>query len=277
MCAPSLMSGVREELSRRRFLGLLGASAAVAAAPARAAGQGGPVRLPQGFRDTYDLTHTLSSGTPVYPAFRPFEAVERFTIARDGFGCSDLTFNEHTGTHIDAPIHFVDGQATVDRLPPDRFFAPLAVVSIVARVDRDPDATLTVDDLLAWEKQHGRLPPGAFVAMDSGWDARIGDAGRFLNADAGGTLHSPGFSGEAARFLVEERDIVGVGVDTISLDPGSAQAPLMAHLTLLGAGKYGLELMANLGIVPPSGAMVIIGAPKHLEGTGGPVRVYAVA
>jgi len=275
MCAPTLISAVREDLSRRRFLGALGASAAmVAAAPGRASAQPS-VRLPGGFRETYDLTHTLSSRTPVFPVFPQFQAVERFTIERDGFGCSELTFNEHTGTHIDAPIHFVAGQDTLERIPASRLIAPLAVISIAARADRDADAALTVDDIRAWEARHGRLPAGALVAMHSGWDARIDDAARFLNGDAGGVLHSPGFGGEAARFLVEERDIVGVGVDTISLDLGRAET-LVAHLTLLGAGKYGLELVANLAAVPPAGATVFVGAPKHRAGTGGPVRLLAV-
>jgi kynurenine formamidase len=132
-----------------------------------------------------------------------------------------------------------------------------------------------VDDLLAWEKAHGRLPRGAFVAMRSGWDARIGNAARFLNKDAKGTMHAPGFSEEAARFLVAERDIVGAGVDTLSLDKAEAQK-FVAHLALLGAGKYGVELIANLGGVPAAGATIIVGAPKHEGASGGPARVYAL-
>ena len=135
---------------------------------------------------------------------------------------------------------------------------------------------VTVDDLLAWEKRNGRLPRGVFVAMHSGWDARIGNADRFLNRDAKGTMHAPGFSEEAARFLVQERDIVGAGVDTLSLDKAEAQK-FVAHLALLGAGKYGVELLANLNAVPPSGATIIVGAPKHEGASGGPVRVFAVA
>ena len=134
---------------------------------------------------------------------------------------------------------------------------------------------VTVDDVLAWERRHGRLPSGAFVAMHSGWDARIGDANRFLNKDAQGTMHAPGFSEAAARFLAQERDIVGAGVDTLSLDVASAQK-FVAHLALLGAGKYAVELMANLATLPPSGATLIVGGPKHQGASGGPVRVFAV-
>ena len=276
MCAPSLMSAVRQELSRRHFFGALGASVAAAVAPAeQAATQERPLRVPTGFRDIYDLTHTLSSQTPVYPAFKPIQIVDRFTIARDGFYCKELVLNEHTGTHMDAPIHFVTGGSSADRIPVDRLFAPLAVISIKGRADKDADAGLMVDDIMAWEKRYGRLPRAAFVAMYSGWDARIGDSTRFLNADAKGTLHFPGVSGEAAKFLSQERDVVGVGVDTVSLDLGTAQPPV-AHLTLLGAGKYAVELLNSLGTVPPSGATIIIGGPKHLGATGGPARVFAV-
>jgi len=276
MCAPSLISTVHEELSRRHFLGVLGGAVAAASVTGAAQPSAKPLRLAKGFRDTFDLTHTLSSRTPVYPAFRSMQFVEKFTIAKDGFGCGELTFNEHTGTHMDAPAHFIAGRSSVDRLPVDRFFAPLAVISIKARVDKSPDTAVSVDDILAWEKLHGRLPAGAFVAMYSGWDTRITDAARFLNADAKGTMHTPGFGGEAVKFLTEQRDIVGVGVDTLSLDLGTSATPV-AHLTVLGAGKYGVEVIANLAAVPAAGATLIVGAPKHLGGTGGPVRLYAVA
>jgi kynurenine formamidase len=277
MCAPSVIHEVRQDLSRRHFLTTLGATvAAVAAAPEAEWAQEKPVRLPKGFRDVYDLTHTLSPTTPVFPAFKPMKMVERFTIARDGFYANELTFDEHTGTHLDGPVHFMVNGMSADRIPVDRLFAPLVVVSIKARADKDADATVVMDDLIGWEKTHGRIPPGAFVAMHSGWEARVTDARRFLNADAKNTLHFPGFSEEAARFLVQNRDIVGVGVDTLSLDAGAAQK-FVAHLAILGAGKYGVELLANLGSVPPAGAMVVVGGPKHRGASGGPVRVFAVA
>jgi kynurenine formamidase len=276
MCAPSVIDAVRQQLSRRNFLGVLGGSVAAAvASPAPGLAQGKPVRLAKGFRDTFDLTHTFSPKLPVFPAFKPVQIRERFAIARDGFFANEITFDEHTGTHLDAPLHFIANGGSADRIPVDRFFAPLAVVSIEARAAKDADATVTVDDLLAWEKRHGRLPRGAFVAMHSGWDARIGNAERFLNRDAKGTMHAPGFSEEAARFLAQQRDIVGAGVDTLSLDAASAQK-FVAHLALLGAGKYGVELLANLAMVPASGATIIVGGPKHEGASGGPARVFAV-
>jgi kynurenine formamidase len=274
MCAPSVIEAVKNDFSRRGFLAAVGGAVA-ALAPEPLLAQAKPVRLANGFRTVYDLTHTFSPQIPVFPAFKPVQIRQRFTIAKDGFFANEITFDEHTGTHLDAPIHFVADRPSADRLAPDRFFAPLAVVSIEARAAKDPDAVVTVDDVLAWERRHGRLPSGAFVAMHSGWDARIGDTNRFLNKDAQGTMHAPGFSEEAARFLAQERDIVGAGVDTLSLDVASAQK-FVAHLALLGAGKYAVELMANLATVPPSGATLIVGGPKHQGASGGPVRVFAV-
>jgi kynurenine formamidase len=278
MCSPVIIHSVRWQLSRRAFLqGVGGALAAAAAAGSSpAAAQQRPVRLPKGFRDVHDLTHVFSPRTPVFPAFKPIQIRPKFSIAKDGFFANEVTFDEHTGTHLDAPVHFVGNAVTADRLPADKFFAPLAVISIADRAAKNADALLSVDDVLAWEKQHGRLPAGAFVAMYSGWDAKVAAADRFLNKDAKGTMHAPGFGEEAARFLVMERDIVGAGVDTLSLD-GASASKFVAHLALLGAGKYGVELLANLATVPPAGATIIVGGPKHEGATGGPARVYAVA
>ena len=276
MCAPVIIDDVRRELSRRSFLTALGAVGAAAAIQDPLTAQQKPVRLEKGFRDVFDLTHTFSAKIPVFPAFKPVQIRQKFTREKDGFFANEITFDEHTGTHLDAPIHFVGNTPTADRLPADRFFAPLAVVSIEARAAKDADTMVTVDDLLAWEKAHGRLPRGAFIAMHSGWDGRIGNADRFLNKDGKGTMHAPGFSEEAARFLVQQRDIVGAGVDTLSLDKAEAQK-FVAHLALLGAGKYAVELIANLGRVPAAGATIIVGAPKHEGASGGPARVFAVA
>jgi len=288
------MASVRAELSRRQLIGGLvagaGAMAAAACSSAReipgGAAQGGgsaravtadpAVRLANGFRQVFDLTHVLSPETPVFAAFKPMRFERLFTIEKDGFTCGELTLNEHTGTHMDAPVHFIaSSTASVDTLPVEKFIAPLAVISIKDRVDKDPDTGVTVDDITAWEKAHGPLPSGALVVMHTGWDARIQDSKAFLNIDAKGKAHLPGFTGEAAEFLVRERDIVGVGVDTVSLDMGKSTSPV-AHLAILGGGKYGIEVINNLGSVPPAGATAIVGAPKHKNGTGGPVRLLAV-
>jgi kynurenine formamidase len=275
MCAPGVIHAVREEISRRGFLTALGGAVAAAAASPPVGAEQKSVRLTKGFRDVQDLTHTFTSKTPVFPAFKAIQIKPRFSIAKDGFFANEITFDEHTGTHMDAPAHFVQGSTTADRLPVEKFIAPLAVINIESRAAKNADAVVTIDDVMAWEKQHGRLPAGAFVAMHSGWGARIGDAGRFLNKDAKGTMHAPGFSEDVAKFLAKERDIVGAGVDTLSLDIAAA-SKFVAHLAFLGAGKYGVELMANLNTIPPSGATIVVGAPKWEGASGGPCRVYAL-
>ena len=157
MCAPVVIESVREELSRRGFLKGVGSVIAARPSPRRASAvaQQKPVRLAKGFRDVHDLTHTFSPKTPVFPAFKPIQIRPKFSIAKDGFFANEITFDEHTGTHMDAPVHFVANAPTADRLPADKFFAPLAVISIDGRAAKDADALLTVDDVLAWEKQHG--------------------------------------------------------------------------------------------------------------------------
>jgi kynurenine formamidase len=276
MCAPSVIHAVRDEISRRGFLTALGGAVAAAAvaAPVRAQAPK-PVRLAKGFRDVHDLTHPFTPKTPVFPAFKPIQIKPKFSIAKDGFFANEITFDEHTGTHMDAPSHFVQGATTADKLPADKFIAPLVVLNIESRAAKDADAVVTVDDVLAWEKQNGRIPAGAFVAMYSGWGARLAQPDRFLNKDAKGTMHAPGFSEEVAKFLTKERDIVGAGVDTLSLDIAAA-SKFVAHLAFLGAGKYGVELIANLNAVPASGATIVVGGPKHEGASGGPARVYAL-
>jgi kynurenine formamidase len=262
MCSPAVLKEVHHELSRRRFITTAGTvAAALAADPAGA--QQKILRMPRGFRDVHDLTHQFSPRLPVYPLYRPVQIRQRFSVEKDGFNANEVSFDEHTGTHIDAPVHFVAGGLSADRLPVERLIAPLAVVSIAARAAKDPDTLVTVDDILAWEARHGRLPAGAVVAMHSGWDLK-------------NLAHAAGFSEAAARFLVNERDIVGVGVDTLSLDAAVAQK-FVAHLAFLGAGKYGVEMLANLGSIPPAGATLVLGAPKHEGATGGPLRALALA
>jgi kynurenine formamidase len=273
MCAPFVAENVRLELSRRGFMGVVAGGAVAAVTPAAA--QQKPVRLPKGFRDVVDLTQPFSPSLPVYPGYKPLQIRERFSVARDGFAANEVTFDEHTGTHVDAPVHLVAGAVSADRLPVDRLIAPLVVISLADRAAKEPDTLVSVDDLLQWEKRHGRIPAGALVVMHSGWDARVANTEMFLNRDAKGTMHAPGFSEPAAQFLVGERDISAVGVDTLSLDAGAAQK-FVAHVAILGAGKYGIELLANLARVPPSGATVVVGAPKHVGATGGPARVLAL-
>lgn len=258
------------EVVRAALVGAAPANADEISPAVRFAHKGGPA-----FRHVADLTHTLSPRFPVFPFYEPFAMRELAAVERSGYGANELRYAEHTGTHLDAPCHFVAGGVTTDQLPVSRLLAPLVVVSIAERVARDEDALLVPDDLIAWERRHGRIPDGAVVALHTGWESRTGDPARFLNADASGVMHSPGIGGEAAEWLVRERSIAGAGIDTLSLDFGPS-ATYDAHRALLGAGKYGLECIARLAEVPPCGATLVVGAPKHEGGTGGPARLLAL-
>ncbi len=286
MCSPLVIERVRGVISRRRLLGSVGAASALALAArissalaqdATPIAGGGALALTLGsYTSVYDLTHTITPTTPVFPGNPQPEIASFRTYEKDGYYSNMLTYAEHTGTHMDAPAHFIEGMATADALPVEQFFAPLAIIDIRGRAASDPDAQVAPDDILAWEKEHGPLPAGAFVAMNSGWDARIADPESFINQDADGVLHFPGFHPDATALLVEERDIIGIGVDTLSLDFG-ASTDFGSHVTLLSSGRYGLEGLAGLANLPAAGALIIVGGPKMLMGSGGPSRVLALS
>jgi kynurenine formamidase len=195
------------------------------------------------------------------------------TLANDGYNIYQWTLNEHTGTHMDAPFHFSD-QLTADQIPVSDLLGPLAVVDIRAKAEEDPDALVTPDDLQAWEESYGEIPPGAIVAMLSGWDVHVA-TDKFRNADDDGVMHFPGFGLEAIDFLLKERDVKGIMVDTLSLDNGPSTT-FDVHYNWLPANKWGMECVANLGQLPPFGAAVFVGGPKIGGASGGPSRVIAL-
>jgi kynurenine formamidase len=230
------------------------------------------------FAHVVDLTHTLDEDTPFIPVPNitfPFRKTLIATIAKNGVAAYRWEIHEHLGTQIDAPNHFFEGGLSLDRMPVDSLVVPLVVIDVSARAATNPDTSLTVADIEGWERQHGRIVERAAVVMASGWDARIKDAKAFVNADASGVMHFPGFSSEAASFLARARDVSGIGVDTLSLDPGP-DIKYAAHKAWLATGKWGVELVANLREVPPVGATVFVGASKVKGSTGGPVRLIAV-
>jgi kynurenine formamidase len=268
MCHHCVTESVkRRMLSRRDLLRtapLAAAAPALAALPA-AAGEG---------RRVVDLTHALHPAFPTYFGEPGFAAEQAFNFADHGFNLMNLTINEHTGTHLDAPLHFsADGQS-VDEVPAERLVAPVAVIDIRARAAEQPDAQVTPEDVANWTRTHGDLPPNSCVAMLSGWGDRVDGPG-FRNADANGVMHFPGFHAETARMLMEETGAIGLAVDTLSLDHGPS-ADFAAHYAWLPTNRWGLENVANLEALPPSGATMIVGAPKHRGGTGGPARVLAL-
>ena len=291
MCSPQVMERVRAEVSRRQVLGRLGAAGAITAlgavalSPRGAARQdaatpgAGAVASPApiaagGFTSIVDLSHVHGPEFPMYPGAQQMQMNVLRTIEADGFFKLELILDEHTGTHMDAPLHFDAAGISAEQIPVERLVAPLAVIDIAARAASDPDAQVTPDDVLAWEAANGPLPAGAFVAMNSGWAARVNDPTAYLNQDADGLPHFPGFHLDATALLVGERDIVGIGVDTVSLDFGAATV-FDTHLALLTAGKYGLENLAALDQVPAVGATIVVGGPMHQGASGGPTRAFA--
>jgi kynurenine formamidase len=276
----ALKRGGSRRVSRRQVLA--GAAGTAALLPvAGFAFQGTPEATPVlgpralTFSSVTSLSYSNSPSTPVWPGNPVFAMETVVTIEENGFYANLLTYHEHTGTHMDAPAHFIADGQTADLLDPNTLVAPLAVIDVSAAVSLDEDYGLTVDDILAWEAEYGELPAGAFVAMYSGWGARIDDAEAFVNLDADSVMHFPGFSPDAAAFLVDERSIVGIGSDTLSQDPGNS-TDFGTHVTILGAGKFGVEGVAHLETVPASGATVVLGANNHVMASGGPTRILAL-
>lgn len=279
MCSPKVAQIVRERiqnegLSRRNFL-RLGGVTATSAAVASLLGSATTAQAQEATGEVIDLSHVFGTNIPTYlPGENP-QHEDFVTVEKDGFYIQRWTFTEHAGTHVDIPAHFVADGETVDNYPAELLIGPSVVIDISAKAAENPDATLDVADIEAWESANGEIPAGAIVFLYSGWDAFWNEPDAFRNADADGVQHYPGFSAEAATFLVEQRDIRGVGVDTLSLDPGNATV-FDAHVIILSAGKYGIEGVANLGMIRDRQATVFVGVPRWEKGSGGPARVLAV-
>jgi kynurenine formamidase len=277
MCSPWVIGSVLVDVSRREALRLGAGLLAAAAPPASGGAAAGRSRegrvLAAG--NVLDLTHALSPAFPIWPGNVPIKVTNTTTLAKEGYYSNRWELAEHHGTHLDAPAHFAAGGPTADRLPASALVVPAAVIDLRERARKDADAVVTVDDLRAWEKAHGRMPQQCGVFLNSGWDAKADDARAFLGQDGSKTMHFPGFSKGACEFLLHERDVAGLAVDTLSLDFGASK-DFAVHKLWLGAGRWGLECVANLSQLPPSGATAFVGAPKVAGASGGPTRVLAV-
>ena len=269
MCDICVMNGVKDKmLSRRNFFK---GSAAIGAAAMTAAATGTPA-LADGHGKVEDMTHTVHEDFPTYFGESQFSREQVFNFAEHSFNLQRFTVNEHTGTHIDAPLHFSKDGASVDEIPVSSLIAPLCVVDIAARAEDDADTLVTPDDLKAWIKEHGDIPDGACVAMHSGWASKA-DSDDYRGFD-GKAQHYPGFHVEAAQMLLET-GAQSLAVDTLSLDHGISST-FATHYAWLPTGRFGIENLANLESVPAAGATLVIGAPKHKGGTGGPARIFAM-
>lgn len=245
--------------------------------------------LMSGALDIVDLTETLTPDYPVIelpPEFAqasPFkkEEISRYNDAGPGWYWNNFTLSEHTGTHFDAPIHWITGRDlennAVDTMPVEHFIAPVNVIDCSAEVKADPGFILTRDFLLAWEAEHGLIEENSWVFLRSDW-RKVADPENYTNMQEDGA-HSPGPDTEAVLWLVEERNVLGFGTETIGTDAGQAFAfepQYPCHHYMHGAGKYGLQCMTNLDRLPARGAVVIAAPLKIEEGSGSPLRVFAL-
>jgi len=245
--------------------------------------------LNRGALKIVDLTAPLGPDTPVIglpPMFAAspgvtIDVISRYDEKGPAWYWNALTLGEHTGTHFDAPIHWVTGkdlaENACDTIPARRFVGPACVIDVTADAAGDPDFLLTPERIEAWEREHGRIPRGAWVLLRTGWSRRS-DPRAFVNADQDGP-HSPGFDARASRMLAHDRDVLGVGVETIGTDAGQAgrfDPPFPNHSIMHGAGKFGLASLCNLDLLPPTGAVVIAAPLKIVGGSGSPVRVLAI-
>jgi kynurenine formamidase len=238
--------------------------------------------------DVIDLTAPLSSSTPILRLPEPFGNTVPFTLHEisrydergPAWYWNDITTGEHTGTHFDAPVHWVTGRdgQDVSQVPLTRLIAPAAVIDFTAQAAADADFLLEVDHIKGWESEHGALPDGGWLLYRTGWDARSHDQDTFLNANETGP-HTPGVSVECARWLAQEAPVIGFGVETVGTDAGAAHSfdpPFPCHSAMLGADKYGLTQLQNLALLPPQGAMIIVSPLPITGGSGSPCRALAL-
>lgn len=271
MCVPGCQEAVRHALSRRGFFkGAVATGFAAAAVVPEATAA--PKRR---FSSTVDLTHTMSPDFPTFFGVPGISMEKQFDFKKDGFNLYWWRIIEHAGTHLDAPIHFSESGATAEKIPAEILVVPLAVVDVAEKAAQNPDYLVSREDLAAWEKNNRKLPDNCCVAMHSGWAAHVGNAAKFTGKDAAGAFHFPGFSPQAADWLMKERKVLGLAVDTLSLDHGPSK-DFKVHYAWLPSGRWGLENVANLDKVPAVGATLVVGLAKVKDATGGPVRLFAL-
>jgi kynurenine formamidase len=279
MCVPGCREAIQRAMSRRRFF--KGAAAAGLAATADFAATAGPAAIAatpasaqRRFTSVIDLTHTLSPEFPTFFGTPGITIERRYTFKKDGANVNWWSVLEHAGTHVDAPFHYSDTGAAAEMIPADQLVVPLAIVDVSAQAARNADYAMTRQDILDWEARHGRLPDNCCVAMNSGWAQHVVNAAKFTGRQAN-AFHFPGVSPEAADWLISERRVAGLAVDTMSLDPGVSK-DFKTHKLWLPSGRWGIENVAGLDKVPATGATLVVGLPKVKGASGGPSRIFAL-
>ncbi len=231
-----------------------------------------------------DLTHAFEPGIPHWPGF-PDEKRETIYGYDEGQGTMGKGFFAQRyslvgqwGTHCDPPAHFAKGKRTIDEIDPKEMLLPHVVLDIHEQAAKNSDYTIRMDDVRDWEKRHGTIPQGAFVALRTDWSKRWPDAKAMRNEDEKGVAHYPGWSKEVLHYLYEERKITASGHETTDTDPGIATSKDDYSLEsyILSTDHYQIELLMNLDQVPESGAIVVVTFPKPKGGSGFPARVFAI-
>lgn len=228
-------------------------------------------------KEWVDLTHTFGPGSPRFPQFHPAEFKTIFTHS-DGFFVKEYTFPGQYGTHIDPPVHFYkDDDRYVEDLPLKDLVLPLVVIDFSQQAAKDPDASLSVKDIKAWEKTHGNIPEGSFVALRTDWSKRWPSQEKFANPDPNGQNHYPAWSLEALKYIYEVRHAAANGHETFDTDTATQQQDgLVGEYYVLSHGHYQVELLDNLDRVPATGAEILISVPKAEKAPGFPVRAFAI-
>ena len=227
-----------------------------------------------------DMTYPFAGDTLHWPTAKPFhleKVNEGRTAAGYWYSSYDYSGSEHVGTHLDAPFHFAEGKWTTDQIPLARTIGPGVIIDVRRAAGADRDYLLNLQDIRAWEKRFGRIPKESIVIMYSGWGRYWGDRKRYFGTDEAGdvvNLHFPGFSKEAAEFLVKQRAVKAVGVDTPSIDHGPSR-DFIAHQILGAANVPIFENVAALDRLPAKGATIFAIPMKIKGGSGAPLRIFA--
>lgn len=218
------------------------------------------------------LSHVNTPDMPIFPGDPAPVFEDTFTVANDGFALQTVTIGDHSGTHWGAPCHFNEGEACAESMAADDFVHPTAVIDIRSQVAANPDYALSIDDIKRYERRHGKIRKDAMVIAWTGWDQYWTDPDAYFNADADGVMHYPGISGEATEWLIANRDIGGLGIDTHGVDPGN-DTEFITNTLLLQEDRIHLENLTGLGQMPAKGGWVVVGGVRNLGGSGSPATV----
>lgn len=221
-----------------------------------------------------DLSQVIHPNIPLWPGDPPVEFETVAQMESDGFYLRRFSIGEHSATHMNASNSFVPGGQGIDAYPPEALVVPATVIDVRRQAAENPDYALTVEDVLAWEREHGRVPAGSVVILFTGWQEKWNDPKAFFGEDEAGGLHFPGFAAEATRFLFEERGVAGMGTDTHGVDPGQ-DTSFATNVQIAERNAIALECLTNLDQLPPTGATLVLGILRLKDGSGTPLSVLA--